>query len=154
MLKLWRVYLFCMKKVMVFGTFDVLHKGHLFLFLEAKKHDDFLIVIVACDKTTHKVKGHKTTFSEEKRLKAVQSVPEVNFAALGHTGDVYRVLEEYSPDVICLGYDQQAFTDKLQDELKKRKITAKIIRLPPYNPEEFKSTLIKKKTKKLTPVMT
>ncbi|MBI4016111.1 MAG: adenylyltransferase/cytidyltransferase family protein, partial [Candidatus Aenigmarchaeota archaeon] len=142
-----------MKKVMVFGTFDVLHKGHLFLFLEAKKHGDFLIVIVARDKTTHKVKGHKTTFSEKKRLKAVQSVPEVNFATLGHTDDVYRVLEDYAPNVICLGYDQQAFTDKLEKELKKRKILAEIVRLPPYEPEKFKSTLIKKKTKKLMPVM-
>jgi len=132
-----------MKKVMVFGTFDVLHPGHLFLFEQAKRHGDFLIVVVAHDKTAHKVKGHKTTFKEQKRLNAVLSVPVVNFATLGHLDDVYKVLEEYCPEVVCLGYDQQAFTDRLETELKKRGVHAKIIRLPAFKPEKFKSSLLK-----------
>ena len=140
-------------KVMVFGAFDVLHKGHLFLFRQAKKYGDFLIVIVARDRTAHSVKGHRTTFSEQKRLKAVQSVNEVNFATLGYTDNVYRVLDDFAPDVICLGYDQQAFTDKLEAELAKRKLSTKIVRLPSYKPEEFKSTIIKKKTVAVSPVM-
>ncbi|MBI4148168.1 adenylyltransferase/cytidyltransferase family protein [Candidatus Woesearchaeota archaeon] len=133
-----------MRKVMVFGTFDVLHPGHLFLFEQAKQHGHFLIVIVAHDKTAHKVKGHKTTFNEQKRLNAVLSVPVVDFATLGHLDDVYKVLEEYCPDVVCLGYDQQAFTDRLVTELKKRRLQSRIIRLPAYKPEKFKSSLLKK----------
>lgn len=121
----------------MFGTFDVLHKGHLFLFQEAKKYGDFLIVIVARDRTAHKVKGLRTTFSEQKRLRAVQSVGEVNFATLGYTDNVYSVLDDFAPDVICLGYDQKAFTDKLEGELAKRKLSTKIVRLPSYKPERL-----------------
>ena len=140
-----------MKKVMVFGTFDVLHLGHLFLFNEAKKYGDVLIVVVARDKTVRILKGHKTTFHEKQRLRAVQSLPIVNVATLGHHRDVYKVLEEYTPDVLCLGYDQRAFTDKLEEELKKRKIQARIIRIAPFKQHEMKSSLIKKRVKNVNP---
>ena len=141
-----------MHKVMVFGTFDVLHKGHIFLFEQAKLYGDFLVVVVARDKTVRRVKGHRTTFSEGQRLKAVQSVHIVNYAVLGDLHDVYKVLEDFSPDTICLGYDQQAFTHELEEELKKRDVPARIIRLPPYKEQVFKSSLIKQQKKGIKPI--
>ncbi|MBI4146200.1 adenylyltransferase/cytidyltransferase family protein [Candidatus Woesearchaeota archaeon] len=130
---------------MAFGTFDVLHPGHLFLFSEAKKHGDRLVVVVARDKTVQKVKGHQTLHDEQKRLLAVKQSTEVDLAVLGHLDDVYKVLEEHKPNVICLGYDQHAFTDKLACELEKRKINASIVRLPPYQEHLYKSSIIKSK---------
>lgn len=133
---------------MVFGTFDVLHPGHLYLFEQAKKYGDYLVVVVARDTTVEAVKHHKTTYSEQERLKAVQQAPFVDKAVLGNPGDKYKVIEEHKPNIICLGYDQKAFTDKLAEELKKRNVAAKIIRLPPYKEDVYKSTKIKKILKK------
>ena len=132
-----------MKKVMVFGTFDVIHPGHLYLFEQAKKYGDYLIVVVARDSTVKEVKQHKTMYGEQERLAAVQKTPFVDKAVLGNSGDKYKVIEHHKPDIICLGYDQKAFTDKLEEELKKRKITAKIVRLQSYKPDVYKSTKIK-----------
>ena len=128
---------------MVFGTFDVLHQGHLYLFEQARKHGDYLIVVVALDSTVEEVKLHKTMYAEQKRLKAVQKAPFVDKAVLGNKCDKYKVIEEHKPDIICLGYDQKAFTDKLEEELKKRKIVAKIVRLKPFKEDVYKSTKIK-----------
>lgn len=136
-----------MKKVLVFGTFDILHEGHRFLFKEAKKHGDFLIVVVARDKTVSRVKKRKTVFNEEKRLQAVLGVSDVDYAFLGYVDDVYKVLDDVGPDVICLGYDQSHFVDKLEGELKKRKLKTKIVRLPPFKEHKFKSSLLRKKMK-------
>lgn len=135
-----------MKKVMVFGTFDPLHPGHLFLFEQAKKHGDFLIVVVARDKTVRTVKGHETRENEKQRLLAVKNAQGVDLAVLGQIKDVYSVIEEHQPSVICLGYDQQAFTERLPAELEKRKIHAEIVRLPPFKENVYKSSLIKSKS--------
>lgn len=128
---------------MVFGTFDVLHQGHLNFFEQARKHGDYLIAVVARDSTVESVKQHKTMFDENKRLLAVQKV--VDLAVLGNKEDKYKVIEDHKPDVICLGYDQNYFTEKLSEELPKRKISAKIVRLLPYKEDVFKSSKIKER---------
>lgn len=132
-----------MKKVMVFGTFDVLHQGHLNFFEQARKHGDYLIAVVARDSTVEVVKQHKTMLDENKRLLAVQKV--VDLAVLGNKEDKYKIIEDHKPDVICLGYDQNSFTEKLSEELSKRKINAKIVRLLPYKEDIFKSSKIKER---------
>ena len=43
-----------MKKVIVFGTFDILHQGHLDFFRQAKQYGDYLIVAVAHDENVKK----------------------------------------------------------------------------------------------------
>jgi FAD synthetase len=42
--------------VMTFGTFDLLHPGHLHYLSEAKKLGDYLITIVARDATVERLK--------------------------------------------------------------------------------------------------
>ena len=49
-----------MRKVMVFGTFDIIHKGHINMLIQAKKLGDFLVVVLACDKTIEAVKNRKS----------------------------------------------------------------------------------------------
>ena len=61
-----------MGKVMVFGAFDILHKGHLFYFSKAKEFGDYLIVVIARDETIRKVKSRDSYNSENKRLEEVQ----------------------------------------------------------------------------------
>jgi len=132
-----------MKRVMVFGTFDILHKGHLNFFKQAKKHGDILIAVAARDKTVKKIKGKKPVNKEIKRLLNVSMVKDVNLAVIGNIDNPYKIIEEYNPNIICLGYDQKSFTEKLKEELKKRKLKAKIIRLKAYKPDVYKSSKMK-----------
>lgn len=134
-----------MKKVLVFGTFDGLHEGHRFLFREAKRYGERLFVVVARDATVRRVKKHDPVFSEEERLRVVSAETLVDGARLGYLDDVYRVVEEIRPDVICLGYDQHTFADRLPEVLQQRGITASIERLDAYKPEMYKSSLLHQK---------
>lgn len=131
---------------MVFGTFDILHEGHLDLFKQAKKYGDFLIVAVAHDDTVKKIKGKFPTQNQKKRINAVRNIPIVDKAVLGRRKGYYKNLEIYRPDVICLGYDQKAFVKKLRKELKKMDLSkTKIVRLKAHKPHIYKSSKLKKK---------
>ncbi len=135
-----------MKSVMVFGTFDILHEGHLHLFKEAKKHGDSLIVVVARDTSVKKIKGFAPHQNELQRLEKVKSCLLVNKAILGYEDDFYKVIEEHKPAVLCFGYDQDK--QNIEAELKKRKIKAEIITLTPFEPEKYKSSIMRKGIKK------
>lgn len=133
-----------MKKIaMCFGTFDGLHQGHEDYFRQAKDLADELVVIVARDTTVVDVKGNLPSVNEQDRLFAVQEHPFVDDARLGYEDDKYRVIEEIKPDFICLGYDQETFTENLDAELARRGLSAAIVRCQPYYPETYKSSLLR-----------
>jgi FAD synthetase len=133
-----------MKRVLVFGTFDGLHRGHVNFFEQAKKLGDCLVVVVARDVTVNEVKGHFPNRSELLRLKAVKQCKLVNEAILGNIGNPYEIINKIKPDIIGLGYDQTAFTVDLESELKKSEITAAIVRLKPFKSEVWHSKIISK----------
>ena len=132
-----------MKKVMCAGTFDFIHPGHLFYLSEAKKYGDKLIVVVARDDTSEKFKSKKPVHNERERLEAVRMLKIVDEAVLGHHGDIFKIIEEIKPDVICLGYDQNLQKQELEDELKKRGIKAYVVRIDAYMPNLYKSSKFK-----------
>lgn len=128
------------KKVLTFGTFDIFHKGHEFYLSEAKKLGDKLYVIIARDSTVEKVKGVIPRNNQEKRLRIISEFEPVDDVFLGRTNDKYGLIEEINPDVICLGYDQFIFTEKLEQELKKRRIDSEIVRIGSFEPDTYKSS--------------
>ena len=132
-----------MKKIIAFGSFDVLHPGHIHFFKQARQHGDYLFVVIARDKTVLKIKGKKPTQGEIKRRQAVQKIRQVNRAVLGNLKDPYKIIERIHPDVICIGYDQNSITKNLKSELKKRHLKPKIVKLKPYKPEQYKSSRFK-----------
>jgi len=135
-----------MNKVLVFGTFDLVHPGHVHFFTEAKKFGDELFVVVARDETVLKVKGKLPLHDEQERLRQIKSLDIVNKAILGNKDDKFKVIEELKPNVICIGYDQNSFNNNLQDELLKRKLNIKVIKFEKgHFPEFFKSSKIKDK---------
>jgi len=134
-----------MTTVLVAGTFDGLHKGHEGLFRQAKAYGDRLVVVVARDKTVEQVKGRLPRMGEEARHEAVQAHPLVDEAILGKFGDKYEVIAEAAPDVIVLGYDQEVFTEVLEERLAERGILPRIIRAAPFHPEIYKSSLLYEK---------
>lgn len=131
------------KRVIVFGTFDVVHEGHRSLFRQARHHGEELIVVVARDQTVKAVKGRLPHFREEKRRAAVEHEKLVDKAVLGSPDDKYAIIAELKPDIICLGYDQRTFVDQLPEELRKRGVTAEVVMLRPFKPEQYKSSKIK-----------
>ncbi len=129
-----------MKTVMIFGTFDILHPGHKYFIKQAKKYGDYLITIVARDRTVKRLKGRLPINSEKQRLEAVKGLKLASKVALGNLTDKYRAIKKYRPDIICLGYDQHYFVD----QLKQLNFKIKIIRLKAYRPKKYKTSIIKK----------
>lgn len=126
-----------MTRVMVFGTFDRFHAGHLSFLKQAKKLGDELLVVVGRDATVATIKGRPPSQSEHERLLQVQFVEGVDRAVLGGVHDRYAVIRRYQPQVICLGYDQIAFTEPLARLFPK----IRIVRAQPFHPERFKTSL-------------
>ncbi len=132
-----------MKKVLVFGTFDIFHYGHLQLLKQAKKLGDQLTVVIARDENVIKIKKIKPYHTEKERMEIMKSLKMIDSAILGDKKDVYKVIKQEKPDVIALGYDQNVFVDKLENYLKKEKINSIIVRLKSYKEKRLKSHLIK-----------
>jgi len=120
-----------MVKVMATGTFDLLHMGHIYYLREAKKLGDKLAVVVATDSTVRRLK-HEPVNPEEIRLNLIKEIRIVDEAYLGHEDDMYEIVEEIKPDMIALGFDQIHDEKKIEAELKKRGLKAKVIRLTEF----------------------
>ena len=52
-------------------------------------------------------------------------------------------MERFSPDIICLGYDQKTFIDNLESKLVDFGLATKIVRLKSFHPEKYKSSKLK-----------
>ena len=133
-----------MKTVMCAGTFDIIHPGHLYFLSEAKKYGDKLIAVVARDETSERMKGKKPQHNEKERLEAVRTLNIVDEAVLGKHGNIFNIIGEIKPDVICLGYDQKVQKQELEDELKKRNIKCEVVRIASYMPNLYKSSKMRK----------
>jgi FAD synthetase len=134
--------------VMAFGTFDIVHPGHLHYLRAAKKFGDELIVVIARDSTVKKMKGAFPINDEHTRMQLIGELRCVDRVVLGNEGVIYDIVKEINPDIIALGYDQHVDTQKLRRELKKRKLNCKVVRLKPVNAKKFKSSIIKEKIRK------
>src|SRR3989344_1063764 len=134
-------------KIMVFWTFDVLHKGHLHFFKQARSlsANPFLIVSVARDINVKKIKGRKPNNSEKKRLMIVATSELVNKAVLGGLKNHLPHILKHRPQIIALGYDQLVYTKNLGTDLKARSLEVKIIRLKAHRPNKYKTSILGKK---------
>lgn len=132
-----------MTKVLVFGSFDHLHPGHLYFLLEAKRYGDELIVVLGRSETIKEFKGKIPKYSEKERKQHLGITGIPTKILFGEITDKYQVIERIKPDIICLGYDQNSFTKNLKEELKKRRLKAKVIKLKPYKEHIFKSSKLK-----------
>ncbi len=136
-------------KIMVFGTFDFLHKGHLDFFKQARKlaKNPFLIVSIARDSNVNKIKGKKPILSEKKRAQEVKSTGLVDKVVLGGKSSYLPHILKEKPNIIALGYDQSAYTENLQTSLMDKGLAVVIKRLKAYNPHLYKSSILKQKRK-------
>lgn len=132
------------KKVMVFGTFDIFHRGHENFLIQARRKGDFVVAVVARDKTVLSVKKQETVNNEQERMKVLKNSRLADEVVLGSLRDKYSVIKKYEPDVICLGYDQGVFTENLAGKLKEFNLDKTVImRLKSYYPSKYKSSKLR-----------
>ena len=105
-----------MKRVITYGTFDMLHYGHVHLLRRAKEYGDYLIVALSTDEF-NKGKGKTCYFSYEERkllLEAIRYVdlviPETCWEQ--KTSDV----KEYHIDTFVIGDDWKGKFDFLKEQ--------------------------------------
>ena len=139
-----------MRKVILFGTFDIVHMGHIHLFKEAKEYGDYLVVVVARDKNAELVKGFRPFHNEEERREYLHHLKIIDEVKMGCSDeDVYCLIREVQPSVVALGYDQRMYVDKLEDAITEANLNTKIVRLAPYQPDRYKSSNLRKYIKLL-----
>ncbi|MCF2135750.1 MAG: FAD synthase [Candidatus Thorarchaeota archaeon] len=121
------------KKVLAAGKFDILHLGHIAYLEQARElagADGELVVVIARDDTIVRERGAPPVFPQEQRRRLVESLKTVTRAVIGYeTQDRARIVEVLQPDVIALGYDQETDVERLQQQLDKRGLAVKIVRL-------------------------
>ena len=130
-----------MKIVMTYGTFDLLHKGHVNILRRAKELGDYLIVGVSTDEFND-IKGKKSYYSYEDRKMIVEAIhyvdeviPEENWE------QKISDIEKYHVDILVMGSDW-ANSDKFTD-LKEH---CQLVFLP--RTEDISTTQIKSDLKK------
>lgn len=122
-------------RILLFGTFDHLHPGHEFVLSEGAKRGE-LHVVVARDETVERIKGHRADQSEQERMQAIiDHFPKAK-VILGDAADYLTPVKAAQPDLILLGYDQKLPPGVDQGDLK-----CAVERLPPFEPEKYKSSL-------------
>ena len=136
-----------MTTVLCFGTFDGLHPGHDDFLRQARALGDRVVVVIALDITVLTVKGQLPANSEEERRKMVAMHRHVDEAVLGREDDKHAIIEHIRPDVILLGYDQEHFTQDLEQHLSERGVRATILRGESFEPEKWKTSLLREPEK-------
>ena len=128
---------------MVFGTFDMLHEGHLDMFRQARAlvPDPQLIVSVARDSATERIKGHTPKHTDLERLKTVEACNLVDEVVLGDRDGFIQHIVQADPDVIGLGYDQDSsYVRELQTELDRVGLATRVVRLKSFRPDIYKTS--------------
>ena len=136
-----------LNKVMIFGTFDGLHPGHLHFFNQARQlaKNPFLVVSIARDKNVKRIKGKIPEFNERQRMLLVKKSGLVDKVIFSGITDHLPHITKEAPGFIALGYDQEAYVKNLKKDLKNLGLVVKIVRLKPHHPNIYKNHLLKNK---------
>lgn len=106
-----------MKRVITYGTFDLLHYGHINLLRRAKELGDYLIVALSTDEFNLKSKQKKTYFSYEQRKQLLESIRYVDLVIPEKTWNQKRSdMKEYRIDTFVMGDDWMGKFDFLKEE--------------------------------------
>lgn len=118
-----------MTRVLVFGTFDGLHKGHEFFLEQAKTMADELVVAVARDEHVMLLKKKVSRFTQQQRLDSVSKYPGVHESLLCDSDlGSFKIIEIVKPDIVVLGHDQNALQSALLGWLTAHNLQTRIVR--------------------------
>ena len=105
-----------MKRVITYGTFDLLHYGHVNILRRAKEYGDYLIVAISTDEFNWNEKGKKCYFSYEQRKQLVESIRYVDLVIPEERWD--QKIEDvklYKADTFVMGDDWRGKFDFLKE---------------------------------------
>lgn len=104
-----------MKRIITYGTFDLLHYGHINLLERAKKMGDYLIVALSTNEF-NEIKNKKCFFSYEERKRLLEAIryvdlviPEENWEQKASDIKLYQV------DALVMGNDWEGKFDNLKN---------------------------------------
>lgn len=126
-----------MKRVITYGTFDLLHYGHIELLKRAKALGDYLIVALSTDEFNSVEKNKHCYFSYEQRKSLLEAIRYVDLVIPEETWEQKKTdAHEYHIDTFVIGDDWEGKFDFLKDE------GVEVVYLP--RTPEISSTQIKK----------
>jgi len=117
------------------GVFDIIHPGHLFYLSESSYLGDELHVVIARDS---RVKERKDlVMSEQDRLALLDAIEVVDETWLGTEGNIYNILEEVTPDIVTIGYDQPYDLDEIKEKQEEHGYYGiEVTRIGEYDPDD------------------
>ena len=129
-----------MKRVITYGTFDLLHYGHINLLRRAKELGDYLIVALSTDEFNSVEKNKICYFSYEQRKSLLEAIRYVDLVIPEENWEQKRQdVKEYHIDTFVRGDDWKGKFDFLKD-------SCEVVYLP--RTPEISSTQIKKDLEK------
>ena len=130
-----------MKRVITYGTFDLLHYGHINLLRRARQLGDYLIVGLSTDEFNWNEKQKKCYFSYEKRKQLLEAIRYVDLVIPEENWEQKRTdVKEYHVDTFVMGDD---WTGKF-DFLKPYCDVIYLPRTPEISTTQIKEDLHKK----------
>ena len=106
-----------MKKVITYGTFDLLHYGHINLLRRARELGDYLVVVISTDEFNWNEKGKKCYFTYEQRKAMVEAIRYVDRVIPETNWEQKRTdIHDYDIDVFVMGDDWKGKFDFLKEE--------------------------------------
>ncbi|MBQ9674176.1 MAG: glycerol-3-phosphate cytidylyltransferase [Ruminococcus sp.] len=105
-----------MKKIITYGTFDLLHYGHINLLKRAKALGDYLIVALSTDEFNWNEKHKKCYFSFEQRKQLLESIRYVDLV-IPETNWQQKItdVQDFKVDAFAIGDDWKGKFDYLQE---------------------------------------
>ena len=105
-----------MKKVITYGTFDLLHTGHINILRRAKEYGDYLIVAISSDEF-NELKGKNAYYSFEQRKLILEAIRYVDEVIPEHTWEQkIEDVKNYGVDVFVMGDDWKGKFDFLKEQ--------------------------------------
>jgi glycerol-3-phosphate cytidylyltransferase len=108
-----------MKRIITYGTFDLLHYGHINLLRRAKELGDYLIVALSTDRFNEQEKSKKTYFEYGKRKKLLEAIRYVDLVIPEKSWDqkIYDI-KKYMVNIFTIGDDWKGKFDLLEKYCK------------------------------------
>lgn len=104
-----------MKKILTYGTFDLLHVGHINLLRRAKSLGDYLIVAVSTDEF-NALKDKKAYYSYEDRKAILEAVKYVDLVIPEENWEQkIDDVQKHDVDIFVMGHDWEGKFDFLKD---------------------------------------
>lgn len=104
-----------MKKVITYGTFDLLHRGHINILKRAKKLGDYLVVAVSSDEF-NSIKNKKAFHSFEDRKYILEAIKYVDKVIREDDWEQkVEDVQKHDIDIFVMGDDWQGKFDHLKD---------------------------------------